>query len=215
MLRVLSVCMLLSWLMSACADPEMSFGKFEGTVKAEWLRGTPDERRMQLLENFTYIDPHGKRWVSQRGNKTDGATIPQATWSLVGGPFDGQYREAAVIHDAYCDSKTEPWRDVHRIFYYANRAAGVSELKAKILYGGVMLGGPKWGSNKSKCYSNCHALDTQTYRNDNKGRLTNFPRVSEGDYRKIAEWISQSNPKIEEIDAYVKQNFPNSSFGHE
>lgn len=192
---------------------EMNFGHFEGKVKVEWLQGKSAERRMQLLEEFSYIDPKGKRWVAKKGYVTDGATIPKVFWSFVGGPFDGQYRDAAVIHDQYCDSKTEPSTDVHRIFYYANRASGVSELKSKILYAAVRIGGPKWGG-KSNCYSSCHAITDSRYTPDASGRLVLNPNLSDTDAKTIVDWVTQKNPTLEEIDLYATGKFPQNEFGH-
>lgn len=190
-----------------------NFGHFTGSLKAEFVRGPESERRMKLLEDFTYIDPSGKKWVAKKGYKTDGATIPKAFWSIVGGPFDGQYREAAVIHDQYCDSKSEPSTDVHRIFYYANRAAGVSERKSKILYAAVRIGGPKWGG-KSNCWNQCHAITDERYSTDKNGTLTLYPDVSDSDAKSIAEWVTQMNPSLEDIDQYARSKFLVNEFAH-
>ena len=198
---------------SSSALSQSDYGKYIGTVKTEWMRGSESEHRMVLLEDFVYVDPKGKKWIARAGSKTDGATIPKAVWSFVGGPYAGQYREAAVIHDVYCESKTEPYRDVHRIFYYASRAAGVSERKAKILYGGVVIGGPKWGSRESKCYS-CHETGSTKMENDTRGQLTAFPPITEEDVKKLAEFINESNPSLEQIDTYIKKSHPASKFGH-
>lgn len=208
---------LFAILLVSCAQPvhgigEMSYGRFEGVVKVEWLRGDESERKMKLLEDFIYIDPKGKKWVAPKGYATDGASIPQAFWTLVGGPFEGAYREAAVIHDWYCDTKEEPWKDVHRIFYYANRAAGVSEHKAKVLYTAVLAGGPKWGDDSSRC-SSCHALE-EGYSKDRRGKLTNIPKLTEKDAENISKWVKVSNPSLEEIEAFVRRNYPKSTFGH-
>jgi hypothetical protein len=205
---------LLLGIGSACAAPNIPLGHYIGSVRTEWLRGPEDERRMVLLDEFTYVDPKGRKWVAPKGYKTDGASIPKAAWSIVGGPFEGQYREAAVIHDVYCESKTEPWRDVHRIFYYANRAAGVSEKKSKILYGAVMIGGPKWGSNKSKCFQ-CHDMGKTRVELDAKGQASVLPPIEENDVKKLSEFISNGNPTLEEIDDYVKANYPSSKAPHE
>jgi hypothetical protein len=205
---------IIGTVVSACAAAQIPLGRFIGTVKTEWLRGPQDERRMVLLEDFVYVDPKGNSWTAPKGSKTDGASIPQAAWSFVGGPFDGQYREAAVIHDAYCESKSEPWRDVHRIFFYANRAAGVSEAKSKLLYGAVMIGGPKWGSNESKCFS-CHSTGKTQVIPDARGRPTAFPPLTSHDMKQLSDFIANSNPTLEQIDDYVKKNYPASTFGHE
>lgn len=205
---------IVSALLNACATAQIPAGRFLGTVKTEWLRGPQDERRMVLLEDFIYVDPKGRSWTAPKGSKTDGASIPQVAWSFVGGPFDGQYREAAVIHDAYCESKSEPWRDVHRIFFYANRAAGVSEAKSKLLYGAVMIGGPKWGGGESKCF-NCHSAGETQLTPDAKGRLTAIPPLTEQDMRQLSDFIANSSPTLEQIDEYVKVRYPSSKFGHE
>jgi hypothetical protein len=202
------------FLLTACTGPEkeMNYGRFEGSTKAEWVRGDADERRMKLLEDVTYIDPKGKKWVAPKGYETDGASIPRVFWTFVGGPFEGAYREAAVIHDWYCDSKSEPWRDVHRIFYYAARAAGVPEATSKTLYMAVRVGGPKWGDNSSKCYS-CHAK-AYGYSTDKHGTLTNTPALTEKDAARIIDWVGEKNPSLEEMEAYANANYPGSKFGH-
>jgi hypothetical protein len=196
---------------------KMDFGRFLGSVRVEWVRSQPpstgQDRYMRLLEDFTYIDPRGKAWTARKGYATDGASIPKAFWSIVGGPFEGGYREAAVIHDWYCDSKTEPWKDVHRIFYYACRAAGVSDKKAKTLYAAVRMFGPKWGSDRSNC-STCHAR-VEGYQEDKHGQLVNVPPVSAAEARRVSDWIKSGNPTLDQIDAYATEKFPGSKFGHE
>ena len=100
--------------------------------------------KMELLKPFAYIDPGSRRWEAKQGYVTDGASIPQVFWSVVGSPFTGEYLRAAVIHDWYCDAKTERWQDVHRTFYHASLRAGVGEVKAAILYAAVYHFGPRW-----------------------------------------------------------------------
>ena len=74
----------------------------------------------------------------------DGASIPEAFWSFIGGPFEGKYRNASVVHDFYCDTRTETWEDVHMVFYNGMRAAGVDPITAKIMYSAVYNFGPRW-----------------------------------------------------------------------
>src|SRR5229473_500744 len=72
------------------------------------------------------------------------ASIPRAFWSVIGGPLEGQYRNASVFHDVACDQKSQPWKTVHRMFYNAMRWSGVYEIKAKIMYYAVYNFGPRW-----------------------------------------------------------------------
>lgn len=122
------------------------FGSFIGRVATVWL---PDGRRMKLLEPFAYLSPEGARWDAPKGSIIDGASIPQVAWTFVGGPFEGKYREASVIHDVACVAKGRPWQDVHRAFYTAMLANGVGKAKAKIMYGAVYFGGPRWQRTSS------------------------------------------------------------------
>jgi hypothetical protein len=186
--------------LSACAGAAvMTYGQFQGTVKTEWLRGPTSERRMVLLEDFSYIDPKGTKWTAPKGSITDGASIPRPLWSLVGGPFEGQYREAAVIHDYFCETRTAPHQDVHRIFYYATRAAGVSEFYSKVLYSGVVWGGPKWSTGPSNCTGRCHGAIEQSQATSESAPLT------EADVHSLENWIRSKDPNLEEIDDYVSK----------
>jgi len=199
-MKILAITLLML-LPTLAMSADMSYGRFTNTVKVEWVRGDEGERRMRLLEDFGYIDPKGRQWLAPKGYVTDGASIPRVFWSLAGAPFDGQYREAAVIHDMYCDTKSEPWQDVHRIFYYANRAAGVSELKSKILYSAVVAGGPKWGKGPSKCFAGCHAQVT------GQEQVVTAPIISESDAQRLIDWVTAKNPSLDEIDRHIQQKF--------
>jgi hypothetical protein len=192
---------------------DMNFGHFGAPIQVEWLRGDASERRMKLLRPVEYTDPSGKLWIVPAGYVTDGASIPRAFWTLVGAPYEGAYREAAVVHDFLCDSKNQPYQDVHRLFYYATRAAGVSEVHSKILYAGVLIGGPKWEGGRSKCYGACHELPT-TYSIDTHGQLTLQPPATREEAQKVAAWIKAKDPDLAAIESYVELNFPHSRFGH-
>ncbi|WP_340066461.1 DUF1353 domain-containing protein [Ascidiimonas aurantiaca] len=119
----------------------VSFGTFSGEVEAQWL---PDGRRMQILRDFSFTDPHGIQWVTPAGWIVDGASIPQELWGIIGGPFSGKYRKASVIHDYACDRRNRPWTDVHWVFHEAMLASGVDLLKAQTMFAGVWARGPRW-----------------------------------------------------------------------
>lgn len=125
---------------AACSRPG-PFGHFVGTVKTEWIE--PD-RKMRLLDDFSYVDAKGTTWAAPKDSVVDGASIPQILWSVVGSPYTGEYRNASVVHDVACVKRDKPWQDVHRMFYEACRAGGVGEQKAKLMYSAVYHFGPKW-----------------------------------------------------------------------
>jgi hypothetical protein len=116
-------------------------GAFLGPCQTEW---DDDGRHMRLLRDLVFVDPRAEAWTAPAGATVDGASIPRACWSLIGGPFEGRYRKASVIHDWYCDRRTRSWQAVHRVFYDAMIASAVSLPKAKLLYYAVVVGGPRW-----------------------------------------------------------------------
>lgn len=100
---------------------------------------------MQLLEDFSYVDPDGLEWKAGRTSVVDGASIPRALWSSVGPPFVGDYRRASVVHDVACEKREAPSEAVHLMFYYAMRADGMGWVKANVMYQAVKRFGPNWG----------------------------------------------------------------------
>jgi len=120
-----------------------NYGRFIGNVKAEW---GPDGRNMILLEPFAYVDPDGVRWDAPAKSVVDGASIPRFAWTIIGGPYEGKYRNASVIHDVACVEKKRPWRSVHRVFFLAMLAGGADRTQAKIMYAAVYHFGPRWAA---------------------------------------------------------------------
>jgi hypothetical protein len=122
-------------------------GRFEpDTVEVRLLT---DGRKAKLLKNFTYIDYHNIRWTAPVGEEVDGASIPQVFWSIIGGPFEGKYRYASVVHDRYCHHHGgKRWQDVHRMFYEACLAGGTDEVLAKTMYAAVYHFGPRWSDQE-------------------------------------------------------------------
>ena len=116
-------------------------GRYEGTAIVELLE---DGRRVRLNQPYSYIDPDGTRWDVPAKAIVDGASIPKVLWSIIGGPFEGKYRAASIIHDWYCDIRLRNWKDVHRMFYNAMLTSGVARVTANIMYAGVYAGGPRW-----------------------------------------------------------------------
>lgn len=122
----------------------------------------PPGHNIKLLIDYKYTDPDGKNWFAPKGTISDGATIPQTFWSVTGGPLDGPYRNAAILHDVACCERTSTWQDVAKMFYNAMRCVDVSEFQAKYMYYAVYHFGPKWTQLNSTRPSDC--LDTQRQR---------------------------------------------------
>jgi hypothetical protein len=117
------------------------WGHFTGEPVTKW---NPDGRTMTLLTELRYTDPNGELWVAPVGSEVDGASIPRYLWSIMGGPFEGKYRNASVLHDVAYGERKRPWQDCDRMFYNAMRCSGVSAVEAKTMYYALYRFGNHW-----------------------------------------------------------------------
>ncbi len=117
---------------------------FSGLPKAELLE---DGRTVRMLESFSFTDSSGVEWKIEKGDEPDGSSIPRLFWRVFGSPFVGKHRFASFPHDKYCKLREKSGRtheQVHRMYFDACICAGVNYYKAKVMYFGVKLRGPKW-----------------------------------------------------------------------
>jgi hypothetical protein len=123
------------------------WGRFVGDVVTKW---SDDGRDMTLVEPFAYVDPREVHWDAPAGAVVNGASIPRAFWSVIGGPFEGRFRNASVVHDVACEVRDRPWQAVHRMFFDACRCGGVGAAKANTMYYAVYHFGPRWRVEERK-----------------------------------------------------------------
>lgn len=184
-----------------------SVGRFEGTVIAEWL---PPGREMKLVQDFSYVDRTGRRWLAPAGSIVDGASIPRFAWALIGGPFEGKYRDASVIHDVACVQKKESWQRVHEVFYEGMQSSGVSESLAKVMYAAVYHFGPRWERRRTDIAVPIHDLQK---------RANQYAQMSNSDVVYTVKAVNQrtilvgggalaSQPREEEVADLVIRSVP-------
>lgn len=120
-------------------------GSFKGQLRVIFVdpKG-PDDRNVQLIEAFGFKDSKGVDWDVPAGFISDGASIPWSLWTFIGGPYDGPYRDAAILHDYFCTQKDRPWEQVHAMFLEAAVKRGTLESTAQTMYAGILYGGPRW-----------------------------------------------------------------------
>jgi hypothetical protein len=158
-------------------------------VVAEWL---PNGLEMKLAEPFEYIAADGTSWPVPAGAIVDGASIPRVFWSIIGGPFEGLYREPSVVHDHYCSIRTRPVQTVHSVFFEAMLTSGVPESRAWLMYKAVSKFGPTWteavlpekcGSHvdPAKCPRSAPAPAEVVMPTIDKARLAAFANEVEGE----------------------------------
>jgi hypothetical protein len=123
--------------------PAAAAGRF--TDALEFTEPGCEQRgRCILKHKFGYIDSNDQGWEAKAGNESDGASIPSKFQDWVGHPFDADLVRAAIIHDHYCDRPVRTFWDTHWVFYDALITSGVAQGRATLMYGAVMVGGPKW-----------------------------------------------------------------------
>ena len=159
--------------------PTAKWGYFSGPIDTRW---EADGRTMTLLNELRYTDPKGVVWIAPAGSQVDGASIPRALWSFFGGPFEGKFRNASVLHDVAYDQKSRPWQQVDRMFYDAMRCSGVGVVEAKTFYYALYRHGRHWKYKK----------------NSEDSRTT---VVDPGEVDAIQQWIKQNNPSLDQIDS--------------
>jgi hypothetical protein len=125
------------------------YGEFLDLLNGTWITQAKPRPKYKLSNRFQFKDPNGLIWIVPSGTEVDGASIPQMFWSVIGGPFEGAYINASVIHDYYCDVKIRTEHDTHRVFYYGMMAEGVETWRAKLMYWAVASVGPKWKLDRS------------------------------------------------------------------
>jgi endonuclease G len=149
---------------------------------------------MTLLSELRYTDPTGAVWVAPAGSVVDGASIPRSLWSFMGGPFEGKYRNASVLHDVSYDQKSRPWQVCDEMFYNAMRCSGVSAVEAGTMYYGLRKFGRHWKVPKAEPVKVGEEI---VARGEEVRRAT---PASQSDLNATRDWIRNSDPSLQQIN---------------
>lgn len=191
-----------------------STGFFEGTLNFSPV-GCQQNKSCTVSYDLWYTDPSSIVWKADANNITNGASIPGWAQSIIGDPFDEKFVKPAVIHDHYCDEKhrVRSWIDTHYMFYQGLKNQGVDELKAKLMYLAVLIGGPKWRVEITgrDCGHNC--VNAQKIKTTIK-RSTINDKSRNIEFEKIQSILNEKkgNLTISEINELVKKEFPQDDF---
>src|SRR5215470_6441568 len=172
---------------------ESKWGYYDGDPVTKW---NPDGRTMTLLTELRYTDPNGIEWVAPIGSVVDGASIPRYLWSIMGGPFEGKYRNASVLHDVAYGEHKRPWEDCDRMFYYAMRCSGVSAVESKTMYYALYKFGHHWKFPIKRG-------KPVKYEGELVARGEEIPRaipVNPTEINQARSWISNTDPSLEQIE---------------
>jgi hypothetical protein len=165
------------------------WGHFDGTPVTKW---NPDGRTMTLLTELRYTDPQGEVWVAPIGSQVDGASIPRYLWSVMGGPFEGKYRNASVLHDVAYGERKRPWQDCDRMFYNAMRCSGVGVTEAKTMYYALYRFGNHWKFPIKR---------GKPVKHEGQMVARAIPRaVPATEISEARNWIRSADPPLEQIE---------------
>jgi hypothetical protein len=177
-------------------NPAGPWGYYSGTIDTRW---EADGRTMTLLTELRYTDPNGAIWIAPAGAQIDGASIPRALWSFMGGPFEGRYRNASVLHDVAYDQKSHPPAVVDRMFYNAMRCSGVGAVEAKTMYYSLLRFGRHWKFSVKKAKPVLPGSSPELV-NPQEPRTTTVDPAEVG---AIQQWIQQNDPSLDQIESRV------------
>src|SRR5260370_28317223 len=181
-----------AWVRFAEKEPN-KWGHYSGYVEARWEN---DGRTMTLLSELRYTDPQGVVWIAPAGSVVDGASIPRSLWSIMGGPFEGKYRNAAVLHDVAYEQRNRPWEDCDRMFYNAMRCSGVGAVEAKTMFYALYRFGHHWKFSIKRAKA-------VKFRGKKEAREEEIPRaipVNENELNDARDWIRSAQPSLEQIE---------------
>jgi Protein of unknown function (DUF1353) len=193
---------------SGAMDPKVpsiaGWGRFSGTPQ---IRLEDNGRDATVLSDFRYEDPRAKIWLATKDSKVDGASIPRPVWTIAGGPWDGKYRNASILHDVACEERTESADMVHLMFYEACRCGGLPEKQAKIFFAAVNRFGPRWDFHVATETGTMHIVSSNPHPapgvpvtiNVLVRRDFNPTQMSDADLAQIRKYVEENDPSIDDL----------------
>jgi len=116
----------------------------------------------------------------------------------MGGPFEGKYRNASVLHDVAYDQHNRPWQDCDRMFYNAMRCSGVSAVEAKTMYYALYKFGRHWKFPIRKAK---RVKPSELAAQKSEAEIPRALPMNENEINQTRDWIRSADPSLEEIEA--------------
>lgn len=151
---------------------------------------------MTLLNELRYTDPKGVVWIAPAGSVVDGASIPKSLWSIMGGPFEGKYRNASVLHDVAYDQHNRPWQECDRMFYNAMRCSGVGAVEAGTMYYSLYKFGRHWKFTIKRA----KPVKQRDLAAATPAEIPRAIPVNATDISETRAWIRSADPSLDQIE---------------
>lgn len=179
----------------------------------------PDAPQSLLWTAVAYVpgnDPIGT---------TDGASIPEALWPLIGGPYTPEFIRPAILHDHYTfpENRVRTWQDTHRMFLHALLAEDVEPVKAYLMYYAVYVFGGHWA--EFQLPEECDDICEQYYARFDNRRVSETPSMDSerAEEDLLAVWAIFNDPSsgiiqadqaatIQAIEDLARQRHPENFF---
>ena len=103
-----------------------------------------NETLARTLEDVSYKYTSKNKEITvfvKEGFIFDGASIPKVLWGIIGSPFSGKYRMAALIHDALYTVHDVDRKEADDIFFNQMKAEGVARWRMYAMYSAVRFFG--------------------------------------------------------------------------
>ncbi len=187
------------------AQQKHPWGYYSGPVDTRW---NSDGRTMTLLNELRYVDPKGEVWIAPAGSTVDGASIPRALWTFMGGPFEGRYRNASVLHDVAYEKQNRPPAECDRMFYNAMRCSGVGAVEAKTMYYALLRFGRHWKFSVKKAKrAKPHEIAAAEEQNS-AAPAERATAINPDDVNAIRDWVRKNEPSVEQIESRAIEPAP-------
>jgi len=190
-------------------------GSFQGPLDVRFMSVKSSDgyaiEMVQLLKPFSYKDSKGHAWEVPEGFISDGASIPEPLWAVVGGPYSGPYRDAAVIHDYFCYTKNRRWQDTHDVFLEAALNRGTPKWKAEYMYAGILWKGPRWPKPNAKSAAHSRQLvyaqvvPGPTAPSTSTSPPSTVGKTDQQIFDDLRIWIETAKPTRDEIKKRVEE----------
>jgi hypothetical protein len=95
----------------------------------------------ELAEPVRYLLNGDAKITIQPRFRFDGASIPRFFWRVIGSPFVGRYRSAALLHDALYSAEIYSRRKCDHLFLVAMANDGVVWWRRNAMWAAVRIGG--------------------------------------------------------------------------
>lgn len=126
-----------------CYDPTEFSQLVDGKDYPERELTEPFEFTLKTENSFVYA-------TIREGYIWNGASIPKAFWSVIGGPFSGKYALGALIHDLLYDTHYTTRKEADEIFLQVMEMERVGKAKRWLMYQAVRRFGSKpWKKSDS------------------------------------------------------------------